>query len=290
MKKTPDETACDWVRHRLPLLAEGEDEPAPDAESAPARAERLAVEDHLDACGDCRDRRDRLAQALDLLGAAAAESPVEPHVPSLWPALQARIEEQAEARARRAGRRRSGAAAKSPLERAASRLNGVRDDLPLQLAWIGDTAREDSTARVRASAGLDRLLRSLASPAGALAAAALLAIAVGLPLASRHRDQAEARIVAASDPLPILVRPAPLDVSPILADSIEQPDGLLGSEPVDLSDDDRILAQNTEPPLQPDGLTVDVPKSRPTPSPAVRFDLERGTPMPPDSRIDKPAY
>ncbi|WP_165249395.1 zf-HC2 domain-containing protein [Paludisphaera soli] len=287
MNRTPDETACDWVRHRLPLLteAEADDAPAPGAESGPARDERLAVEAHLEACADCRGRRDGLTRALGVLAAAAAESPVEPHAPSLWPALQARIEAQDAARARRPGRRRSGVSARGPLERAASRLNGVRDELPLQLAWLGDAAREESPARLRAWFDADRV-----AVAAALAAAAILALAVGLPLAARHRNQAEARIAAATAPVSIPVLELPLVVAPAFAGPLDSPVLIEDAEPVDLAAvDERSLARNTDPPIQPDA-PASGPASTSTPSPAVRFDLERGTPMPPDSRIGKPAY
>ncbi|MDG3007827.1 zf-HC2 domain-containing protein [Paludisphaera mucosa] len=292
MKRTPDETACAWVRDRLPLFAADEDDPAPTADAGPARDERIAVEAHLERCAACRGRRDGLALAFDALAAAAAESPAEPHAPSLWPALQARIEAQAgRPRTRRAGEAAPGARSRGPLERAASRLAGVRDDLPLQRARIGDSAREQSPARLRAWLAPDRLLRPLAGPVGALAAAALAAIAVGLPLAQRLRDDSQGRIDAAATPLPALERAIPLVVTPPRADVIEAP----VAEPGDLAlVNERSLAQNTEPPLRdPDNRGLDVARPAPPPpatAPAVRFDLERGTPMPPDTLAGKPAY
>jgi anti-sigma factor RsiW len=78
-----DKYRCRWVRARLPLLAGDE----------LAGSERRRVERHLLGCSDCRQRRVVLTNALDVLHAAAAQSPVEPEAPSLWPALARQIRE-----------------------------------------------------------------------------------------------------------------------------------------------------------------------------------------------------
>jgi hypothetical protein len=231
MRRTPDETACDWVRDRLPLLA-AEDDLAPgDAGEA-----RRAVEVHLARCEPCRIRRDGFARVMDALSAAAAESPVDPHAPSLWPVLQARI--AAEAGASRGSRN---------LAVGASRL--------------------------------------LSGPVGVLAAAASLALCVGLPLAERFREESNARVLAASTPLPPAVPAFPLVVAaprpePAPAPTAEAPD------PADLA------LLDAPPLLDPEGRAIDAPRLTPPPatSPAVRFDLDRGIPMPPDARIDRPTY
>lgn len=74
---------CRWVRARLPLLAGRE----------LVGFERRRVERHLIGCPDCRRRRGLLSDALDVLHAAGAESPVGPDSPSLWPALALQIRE-----------------------------------------------------------------------------------------------------------------------------------------------------------------------------------------------------
>ena len=56
------------------------------------RGDRLRIEAHLDECADCRKRRSALARSTALLSAAAIEMPVEPHAPSLWRGVDARIE------------------------------------------------------------------------------------------------------------------------------------------------------------------------------------------------------
>lgn len=268
MRKTPDEIACDWVRDRLPLMA-AEDAPAPDE----AVDDRRVVEAHLAGCAPCRARRDGLTVALDALSAAAAESPVEPHAPSLWPALQARIAAQA------AGPR--------PRKSAESRRPDARSRRPAE----STAPRTIPTWADRAAAACDRRLLPLAGPVGGMAAAALLALFVGLPLADRSRSESDARIRAASEPLPAPSRTLPLVVAssrPEASTAADTP------PPADLALlDDRSLARSDEPPLlDPDGRPLDAPRPAPAPAtpPAVRFDLDRGIPMPPDARVDRPAY
>ena len=74
---------CKWVRDRLPLLAGDE----------LVGAERRRVERHLIGCPRCRAHRVALGHALEVLHAAAAESPTGAGVPSLWPALARQIRE-----------------------------------------------------------------------------------------------------------------------------------------------------------------------------------------------------
>jgi hypothetical protein len=74
---------CRWVRARLPLLAGDE----------LAGSERRRIERHLIGCSGCRQRRAVLTNALDILHAAAVQSPVGPEAPSLWPALARQIRE-----------------------------------------------------------------------------------------------------------------------------------------------------------------------------------------------------
>jgi anti-sigma factor RsiW len=74
---------CQWVCDRLPLLA-GDDLPGLD---------RRRVERHLIGCPKCRHRRAALDQTLGILQTVAAESPLRPDAPSLWPALARQIRE-----------------------------------------------------------------------------------------------------------------------------------------------------------------------------------------------------
>ena len=189
-------------------------------------------------------RRDGLARALEVLHAAAAESPVDPDAPSLWPALQARIAAE--------GRR------------------------PRPLA---DRPRKSSPRRVAAR---DRLIGSSAVPLAALAAAALLALAAALAWTDRVHERSAARVLAASAPSPAAVQaPAPTPM-PDVASSRSRPAS------VAKADESTDLALLDDPPLlDPEGRAIMAPPATP---PAVRFDLDRGVPMPPDSRIAQSAY
>jgi len=72
---------CKWVRERLPLLA-GEELRGMDLRR---------VERHLIGCPKCRYHRVSLDQALSVLHAASAHSPVPHDAPSLWPDLARQI-------------------------------------------------------------------------------------------------------------------------------------------------------------------------------------------------------
>lgn len=305
MTRASDPKACVWVRDRLPLLAATDADPlAPgsEVESTLALEDRQAVEAHLRGCDECRARRRGLARAHHALSVAAAEPPIPRDVPSLWPALQARIQSaEAEARPRRAGAARG--RTRGPLERVAGRAASVCDDLPLQLAWARDTARLEAPDRLRrwfdpdrAAVACDRLLHPAAGLAGALAAAALIAAVVGHSLAQGSRDESESRIAAALAPLPQSAasrgETVPLVVTPPRAEAIR----VLASGADDLAVlDERSLARNTLPPADEfDGRGDDVDQPARTasapPTTAVHFDLDRGVPMPPDARVGKPAY
>src|SRR5262249_9445471 len=74
---------CKWVRDRLPLLA-GNDL---------LGSERRRVERHLIGCPHCRERKEALKSAFELLQVTADEPVVNHNAPSLWPALARQIRE-----------------------------------------------------------------------------------------------------------------------------------------------------------------------------------------------------
>ncbi len=74
---------CRWVADRLALLAGGE----------LLGLERRRVERHVLGCPSCRDRLDRLRDALATLHTASQFDPVPADAPSLWPALARQIQE-----------------------------------------------------------------------------------------------------------------------------------------------------------------------------------------------------
>jgi len=262
MRPRQEPINCGWTRDRLPLLAEKEGSAAPPP-GGPSPAERRRIAVHLERCGSCRDHLGSLCGALDVLERAAAESPVDPRSPSLWPALEARIA-AAEARAAdppsvwgRLSSRALPPELRAALERTTRRLEFPRDEWPTPLTGGSPTL----------AAGL------------AAAAALLIALTVGPRLQSWRADS-EARIAEAEAPLPILAgpsRPAALptrvdllEVVEVGGEADESPASAVGAES---------LAQNTAPPSPPHAEH----RSAETPDGAVRrydFDLERGVPMP----------
>ena len=88
---------CKWVRARLPLwIGDG----GPDAIEGNGKGRDLVAEDcreierHLAVCTCCRGHQFALEQAFGALTAASTLTPVDPHVPSLWPTLERRIAAQ----------------------------------------------------------------------------------------------------------------------------------------------------------------------------------------------------
>jgi len=188
MKINQDEpvNSCDWARPRLSLyVGMGCDVESTAEEGDLTRAERRRIEAHLADCGACRRRRTALARSMAVLSAAAAESPVEPHAPSLWRGVAARIEAAESTRPSawtRFGRAILPDPVRSTADRAARRLDRGLSGLPIQLAWVRDSIAHDLPDRLRAlsdrdaraSARLaDRLLGALSTPVGLGAAAAL---------------------------------------------------------------------------------------------------------------------
>ena len=89
MGKDSTRHRCRWVCDRLPLLDGGE----------LTGSDRRKVESHLVFCQICRANHAGLADALNVLRAAAAEPPTVANAraiadaPSLWPAIQRQIRE-----------------------------------------------------------------------------------------------------------------------------------------------------------------------------------------------------
>jgi hypothetical protein len=102
MVMTTRTPSCDWVRMRLPL-AIGPIHAAVDAKAdlADRRGEKAPLDPrdrdriarHLDDCTACRQHRAGLLDAMSALAAASSAFPIEPDAPSLWPSLERRIRE-----------------------------------------------------------------------------------------------------------------------------------------------------------------------------------------------------
>jgi hypothetical protein len=262
------------------------------------RADRLRIEAHLDECADCREQRSALARSTALLSAAAVEMPVEPHAPSLWRGVEARIEASQASRpaiGARVARAVVPAPARTLADRATDRLDRVREGLPFRFAWARDTAFHDLPDRwrdlldraSRPSARLaDRIIGALASPSGLGAAGLAAALVAALAVAQRSQSELEARMAAQSAPIPIELQAVPLVLAPSRGEALEAESRAMESESVP-DDEPEALAQNAAP-LQPPA-----PERPAAAKPAARvydYDLERGIPMPPDARTGKPAY
>jgi Putative zinc-finger len=294
MGTTMGNPACEWVLARLPLGVGIDDDPTEcNGEGDDLSPEdRASIEGHLGACPSCRQHRADLERAYCALAGAAGSLLVAPDAPSLWPSLERRMA---------AHDARTG----PPLLRAMHRVTdrGRRDltdldgERPLRSAWL-----RDSLGGILESAGLsgrgararhgldespDRGEHAAARSAwitGAGVAAAILALVIALPAVRRQHSDAQSVIRANAEPLAD-------DVVPEVTSTAEDP------APLEIADDRasipaRELAQADPVPVP----QAPVPAHEGSPSPKtappsrLNFDLEHGTPMPPDARGAKPVY
>jgi hypothetical protein len=270
-RRTP---SCDWVRARLPLEI-GRDDGDFTAK------ERAKLSRHLADCESCRRDRAELADAMAALSAVAAVAPVEPHSPSLWPGLELRIRERELSRQRPA----------TPPFRLppalSSRLDRCRDFL------------SDRGVRPRPGIAL-----------GGLAAALLC----GVIALQADRARPRGRLEIAPEPRPAVAEtPAPADdwdfdteIDVAAEDGGSRwlwhssPRTFAASSGDDAADESRpgLPGPLAQADIHPDPRRPSTGGSENsgsgtsaiTSSSKYDFDLERGTPMPPDSRDAKAAY
>jgi hypothetical protein len=150
--------------------------------------DRRSIDGHLQACPSCRQHRTALDQALGALATVAASLPVPPDDRSLWPMLERRIETHKARTSSRWFRAVHGIVDRGL--RAWAVLDGER---PLRLAWMRDNLRE-----AIAGQGVfgDRSRRRPGLVLGLSVAAAVLALLIGFPAASRQSADAESTIRA----------------------------------------------------------------------------------------------
>ncbi|QEH39022.1 hypothetical protein OJF2_76340 [Aquisphaera giovannonii] len=311
-------SCCEWVRERLPLLVEDADGVAAEGWEADA-ADRARVEEHLAGCAACRGRKSSLERAMSALGALAAEpwtdagAAGEPASPSLLPGIEARIlRQRADARAwwRRLWRVACPDGVREAADRIAWRLREARDELPLQLAWRRDTLTEAIGRRARiAAARLRGGLRAFEAAAGlrgrgvrgldglrpGFGMALGLAMAAGLAtfaLVDRARTSAEVRIVAAAVPLPLPTRPSAVSEDVVTAaaalTNLRASTSLVEAGQTFPPEDLSVASSGS----RPAGTATAAATAATSSSPSARldFDLDHGTPMPPEARGGKPAY
>jgi hypothetical protein len=284
--------SCDWVRARLPL------EIGPDVgdftagrgdSASPAARTRAKLDRHLAGCEPCRRYQAELADAMTVLSAVAAIAPVDTHAPSLWPGLELRIREHERGRER---------PAKSPFR------------LPATLSFRLDRCRDFLSDRgVRPRPGI---------ALGSLAAV----LACGLIALQADRARTSGRLEATPEARPVVPVAAEETAAPATEDwdieseiDVAAEDGgnrwLWHSSPRSFiassedEDADRLRTDLPGPLAQADLHPSPRPSaaggsensaagtSATTSSPSSSkydFDLERGTPMAPDSRDAKAAY
>jgi hypothetical protein len=294
---------CEWVRLRLPLLV-GDSAGVSREEGDLHSEERARIEHHLAHCTPCREHRAGLEQGMAMLGVAAAEPWAGPGTPSLWPALAERIQRHHD-RVRPRWSRFLQALCPERIRVVTDRVrrgyDNVRAELPLQLAWTRDSLKERAErglGRESVQTRLDpgRSLRVL-SPRLVLGASltAVISLLVALTLVHRQRSLAEAQIV-------VNATPAMVPQAPLPEPRQESRDVITATLPVTHSSASDSLAQaDSTSPAKPPGSGSSLPAkvagtataaatSMPTSSPQYDFDLEHGTPMPPETRGGKPAY
>ena len=280
---------CDWVRAHLPLWVDVRDDLTErNDEGADLRLEdQQSIGGHLRICPSCRDYRASLERSSQALASVAAGLFVEPDTPSLWPSLEQRIA------AHDAGLSRPWLRTPRPVsDKRQATLSSLDGDRPLQSAWL-----RDSLGEILAGSGLSRRESPVfhdtdANPAaqfgwspawltGSGIAAAILALLFGLPALRRQFADAETIIQANTEPIAI---------SAPVATEAEDP------APEELVDDREIpsreLAQADPVPAPPPSAPGHeaTPTAKNTTPARWNFDLEHGTPMPPDARDAKPVY
>lgn len=272
-RRTP---SCDWVRARLPLEI-GRDDGDFTAK------ERAKLNRHLADCESCRRDRAELADAMAILSAVAEAASVEPDPPSLWPGLELRIRERELSRQQPA---KSSFRLPAPLS---SRLDRCRDFL------------SDRGVRPRADIAF-----------GGLAAVLLCGVIVLQADRARTRgpleSAPEARPAVAETTAPVDDWDVDLDTEIDVAAEDGGSRWLWHSSPRTFaaSSDDN-AADESRSALPGPLAQADIPPDPRRPaiggpdnsgsgtfsaasSSKYDFDLERGTPMPPDSRDAKAAY
>jgi hypothetical protein len=192
--KTMSNPRCDWVRVCLPLwVGDRADRTERNGEEGDLSvADHQAIERHLEDCAPCRRHRTTLDQALGALAIAAAQMPVEPQAPSLWPALERRI---ATHDARMSSRwLRAAGRFTDRWSRAWGVIQGER---ALRRAWTRDSLREALHGRQRHGPESQRR-RGLVL--GLSLAGSLLVVMIEVPALRRQSVDAPSPIIAKAAP------------------------------------------------------------------------------------------
>lgn len=292
--------SCELVRLWLPLMVGEEDETISAEGFDQGILDRDQIERHLAACPDCRQYRASLQGAVSILAAVAAETPMEPVRGSLWPEVKQRISQQ---QARPLSRRLQlwRAICPDPIRNTVDQLRGLyshlRGELPLQLAWTVDSFHElmEHTilwrqVKAKSASGLvESKLRAsfrFGLYVAVVGTVALLLLMIG----QRPEAQPKTEIVFDATAIPTS------QTGPVA--SPEFSEDVVISAPVCTATrvrDALAMAGPVAPPPASAGRsiaakTATTATTSETSAPQYDFDLEHGTPMPPETRPGKPTY
>ncbi len=296
-------SSCDWVHDWLPLLVDDSD--GLDCKGSDLNAEdRRLIEQHLTECSSCRQHRVALEQAMSVLSLAAADMTAGLRAPSLWPRLEARIQrhqEQSRSRWLRTLRALWPEGIRITADRFFCGCGQLRSDLPLQLTWTRDSLGDFLANRAwpvfsgsRSRPG--RTFRFVTPRVGfglSLALAGMIMFLLVVVM-QRWQTQTEARVAADTVPHPSMQLP--------LAELPEASEDVVtatSSNTVSRVSDSLSLATPAVPAAAASmgqvttaetASTITTTTATATSAPRYDFDLEHGTPMPPESRASKPAY
>jgi Putative zinc-finger len=296
-------SSCDWVRTWLPLLVDDSDGLACEGSDLNAEDRRL-IEQHLTACSSCRQHQAALEEAISVLRFAAADMAAGLRTPSLWPKLEERIQrhqEQSRSRWLWTLRAICPEGIRITADRFFCGCGQLRSNLPLQLAWTRDSLGDFLANRVwpvfssRRSrlGGTFRILTPRVGFGFSLAVAGMVMLLLVVVM-QRRQTQAEARIAADTAPLPSMQLPLPE-----MPEATEDVVTATSSSTVSRASKSLSLATSAVPAAAASmgqiataktASTITTATATATSAPRYDFDLEHGTPMPPETRSDKPTY
>jgi hypothetical protein len=296
-------SSCDWVHDWLPLLVDESDGLACEGNGLNAEDRRL-IERHLTECSSCREHQAGLEKAISVLGIAAADITTGLRTPSLWPRLEERIQrhqKQSRSRWLRTLRAICPEGIRVPADRFFCSCGQLRSNLPLQLAWTRDSLGDFLANRARPvfsrrRSCLGRTFRFVTPQVGfsfSLAAAGMVLFLLVVVM-QRRQSRPEARIAAHTAPLSSMQLPLPE-----LPEASEDVVTATSSSTVSRASDSLSLASPAVPTAAASmgqiataktASTVTTTTATATSAPRYDFDLEHGTPMPPETRAGKPAY
>ncbi len=293
-------SSCEWVRAWLPLLVDDGDGLACEGNDLNAEDRRL-IEQHLAECSSCGQHQAALEKAISVLSIAAADMGAGPRTPSLWPRLEERIQrhqEQSRSKWLWTLRAICPEGIRITADRFFCGCGHVRSNLPLQLAWTRDSLGDFlanrawpvfSSRRSRLG-GTFRFVTPRVGFGFGLAVAGMVMFLV-VAVMQRRQTQTEARIAADTAPLPSMQSPLPE-----LPEASEDVVTATSSSTVSRASKSLSLATSAVPAAAASmgqiaaAKTASTVTTTATSASRYDFDLEHGTPMPPETRTDKPTY